>query len=422
MPCYSPLKGYRAAKLNSSGRRPIVFKPAEAFIGGAKISQVQIPCGQCIGCRLERSRQWAIRCVHESQLHEKNCFITLTFRQACPWWPAQRPADRVDPTYSLHKFYVQDFMKRLRFKFAGSHKSGIRYFHCGEYGEEFERPHHHACLFNFDFPDKYFWKNSGGFPLYRSPILEELWPHGYSSIGACTFETAAYVARYVTKKINGKMAAGHYGSRLPEYVTMSRRPGIAHGWLQKYASDVYPADSIIIRNNLKCKPPKYYDKMFDLTNPGDFRNVKRERIIRARDNPDNTPERLEVRHKIQQLRAKKLKRGYELNETTSIKIIVSQETIGASGSKISTKKVIKYQLKTREKTLKQRIKKCKNSTSIPSSMTKLEPSRRPSTSAMMEKLFGPSPIWLETTNPESVLTPETSNSTASGPSRTQPAS
>ena len=170
-----------------------------------------VACGQCVGCRLERSRQWAIRCVHESQMHEQNCFITLTYSD-----------EFLPENGSLQLKHFQDFMKRLRFHVGG----GIRFFHCGEYGEENGRPHHHAIIFNHDFADKKVWKTNNGVVLYRSKILEELWPYGFATVGCVSFESAAYVARYITKKVNGDMADSHYLGREPEYITMSRRPGV----------------------------------------------------------------------------------------------------------------------------------------------------------------------------------------------------
>lgn len=77
MPCFRPLKGYKSRVRNrDTGKRSIVFNPREGFHD----LPVTLPCGQCIGCRLERSRQWAIRCAHEASLYEENCFITLTYR------------------------------------------------------------------------------------------------------------------------------------------------------------------------------------------------------------------------------------------------------------------------------------------------------------------------------------------------------
>ena len=118
-------------------------------------------------------------------MYDDNCFITLTYSNQ------HIPADG-----SLDVRVFQKFMKRLRKRFG----DGIRFYHCGEYGSLLGRPHYHACLFNFDFPDKYLWKENNGQKLYRSPSLEELWPYGYSSIGTVTFESAAYVARYILKR------------------------------------------------------------------------------------------------------------------------------------------------------------------------------------------------------------------------------
>jgi len=293
MPCFRPLKGYRSRVVNpSTGKRSIVFNSREGYYD----FPVDLPCGQCIGCRLERSRQWAIRCSHEAALHDDNCFITLTYDDV------NLPSDG-----SLNKKHFQDFMKRLRFRFG----SGIRFFHCGEYGEKFARPHYHACLFNFDFPDKLLWKTVGENRLYRSEALEELWPFGFSTIGSVTFESAAYVARYITKKVTGDRAGGHYGGRVAEYTTMSRRPGIAKGWLERFRSDVYPSDFVVLREK-KMKPPKYYDRQFEIEYPKDYAKVMLRRKLKGRRLALKNPEsRLAVREEVQFLRFKQLKRGYE---------------------------------------------------------------------------------------------------------------
>jgi len=303
MPCFRPLVGYRSRHINQSGKRSIVFHRSQGFSD----LQVTVPCGQCVGCRLERSRQWAIRCAHEAQLHEKNCFITLTFNDA------NLPEDK-----SLDVRHFQLFMKRLR-KRCGS---GIRFYHCGEYGETYGRPHYHACLFNHDFQDKRIWKvTNNGDKLYRSKILEELWPYGYSSIGDVTFKSAAYVARYIMKKINGEEAEEHYRyidpdtgeifDRKPEYTTMSRRPGIGKGWLEKYQNDVYPGDYVVM-NGKKMRPPKFYDDQYEIIQPDDMKEIKRQRKLNSKKHEENnTPERLAVREKIQKLKLEKLVRNHD---------------------------------------------------------------------------------------------------------------
>ena len=304
MPCYHPMTGLRARKVNpDTGKRSVVFNPREGFTD----LTVTFPCGQCIGCRLERSRQWAIRCVHEASLYPNNCFITLTYNNST-----------LPLLNSLNLDHFQRFMKRLRKRFG----EGIRFFHCGEYGEQFQRPHYHACLFNFDFNDRVLFSERDGTRLYTSEALSELWPYGFSTIGDVSFESAAYVARYITKKITGVRAHNHYqvvdptsgeilGHRKPEYVTMSRRPGIGKDWLNKYLSDVYPDDFIII-DGKKMKPPKFYDKSFEILNPDEYSLVRAQRKADAeRRSADQTPERLAVREKVQESKLKTLVRSYE---------------------------------------------------------------------------------------------------------------
>lgn len=302
MPCYHPLKGWRSKTANPSGKRNIVFNLNQGYVD----QTVEVPCGQCIGCRLERSRQWAIRCSHEASLYKHNEFITLTYA------PAFLPENG---TLVLEDF--QKFMKRLRKKFG----AGVRFFHCGEYGEKFQRPHYHACLFNIQFKDRYPWKVVNGVTYFRSPTLEELWPYGQSMTGDVTFESAAYVARYITKKITGDRALHHYNDintetgeilreRKPEYTTMSRRPGIGKAWLEKYQDDIYPDDFVLMRGK-KLKPPKYYDTQFELIYPEDFAKVKYQRKLSGAESPDNTRDRLDVREEIQYLKKDLLIRGYE---------------------------------------------------------------------------------------------------------------
>lgn len=300
MPCYHPLRAFKPDP--GSADRKLIFSKLEL----SHLQAVRVPCGQCIGCRLERSRQWAVRCVHEASLYERNSFITLTYA------PEHLPKDG-----SLHKEHFQKFMKRLRKRFG----AGVRYFHCGEYGEKNMRPHYHACLFNFDFDDRELWSVRSGVRLFVSKALSDLWPFGFSTVGDVTFESAAYVARYITKKVTGPAADAHYQrlnlstgevtSLTPEYTTMSRRPGIGRFWLDKYVSDVYPHDRVVLRGQ-QFRPPKYYDGIFELADPQTMEEVKWKRQqSRAANWQDCTFERLVAREKHQLLRFSKLIRGYE---------------------------------------------------------------------------------------------------------------
>ena len=287
MPCYHPLHGY--AK-EGGGWTPDFSKSS----GSGR--PLLIPCGQCIGCRLERSRQWAIRCIHEASLFgNNNVFVTLTYR------PADLPKDG-----SLDYRHFQLFMKRLRKKFG----SGVRFYMCGEYGDEGGRPHYHAILFNLTFSDRKPWrKTPTGYMQYRSETLENLWGLGNCEFGSVTFKSAAYVARYIMKKVTGDQAAFHYcdidpvtGEILsevkPEFNSMSRRPGIGRGWLEKFSSDVYPADFVVVGGH-RSRPPRYYDKYFEAVNPKEFDHLILHRAIDSRKRrSDNTRERLAVRERV----------------------------------------------------------------------------------------------------------------------------
>lgn len=328
MPCYSPLQGY--FKIQPNGKKKFVGSNV-AFLSWTKnlfkdSLRVAIPCGQCRGCRLERSRQWAMRCVHEASLHLDNCFITLTYS------PEHLPDD-----YSLNKKHFQDFLKRFRaaiipkelrkrgmgeIRKAWVKAHPIRYFHCGEYGERYMRPHYHAIIFNYDFKDRdLVGTTKAGFPIYSSKFLSKLWPFGISSVGACNFETAAYVARYVMKKINGSIADEHYTRVhpdsgkvfrvLPEYTTMSRRPGIARVWYEKFKTDIFPSDECVFRGKV-MKPPRFYDNILSSDDPITFELIKERRSLLAEKNSfDNTYARLKVREAKNKIDSSKLIRGLE---------------------------------------------------------------------------------------------------------------
>ncbi|MEO5351405.1 MAG: hypothetical protein H7836_17450 [Magnetococcus sp. YQC-3] len=294
MACFSPLSAWQLT--NGS----IVF--AER---GDISRRLELPCGQCVGCRLERSRQWAIRVMHEASQHEHNCFITLTYND-----------DNLPANGSLNYRHFQNFMKRLRKYYV---EFTVRFYMCGEYGENFARPHYHACIFGIMFDDlEQIGTSPAGSPIYRSAILEKLWPFGYSSVGEVTFESAAYVARYVMKKQTGQAAKAHYRDvdlstgeiidKVPEFNRMSLKPGIGAKWYEKFKGDVFPHDRVVI-NGVECKPPKYYDRLLKKDSPLEFERIQFERELDARSrSADNTVERLTVKAEVVAARLSRLKR------------------------------------------------------------------------------------------------------------------
>lgn len=302
MPCYFPIRAYRSPK-------EVAFYPIPDS------SQIQLPCGRCIGCRLERSRQWAVRLVHENRLHECSSFITLTYRD-----------DKLPPGGSLRIKDFQDFMKRFR-KDQGTR---LRFFHCGEYGEKRRRPHYHAIIFGESFDD---WgdcydveraaKGDIDYITWSSRRLDRLWPFGLNRVGRVTFESCAYVARYVTKKITGPAArvaydvvdytTGEVTELAPEYATMSRRPGIGAGHFEKYWKHIYSRDEIAINGKL-CKPPRFYDRCLEKKDRIAFLNLKdcRESALMAAPKYDRTDERLAEREVVKQAQIRALRRNYEI--------------------------------------------------------------------------------------------------------------
>ncbi|AXL14714.1 replication initiator protein [Microviridae sp.] len=276
MPCYKPLWAWRSPHTGA-----LIWKQSPRSMSWEKL---EIPCSQCIGCRLEKSRQWAMRCMHEASLYEENVFITLTYDDE------YLPSDR-----SLDVTHWQKFMKRLKKSYGGKK---IRFYMCGEYGDETQRPHYHALLFGHDFEDKKFYKFSkSGERLYTTDRLERIWGKGYCPIGNVSFESAAYVARYALKKITGERAGAHYEGRIPEFSTMSRNKGIGEPWLRKWHTDVYPHDFVIV-NGKRVKPPKFYDDMLSHRYISDIKDNRKERAEEHAEN--NTDERLAVREEIQQ--------------------------------------------------------------------------------------------------------------------------
>lgn len=253
---------------------------------------------------------------HEKTEHELTSFVTLTFAD-----------EHLPDDYSIHVRDIQLFMKRLR-KALGHNR--VRFFACGEYGDAGGRPHYHLLLFGYDFPDRTLWRrSSSGELLYRSAFLEKLWPFGHCEIGAVTTQSINYVARYILKKVNGEASEDHYyrihpltGEYVkvnPEFITMSSKPGIGSTWFDRFQSDAFPSDFVII-DGVKRPIPRYYMKKLisKESKTGDLPVFTREssrvqgkRLQRAaspRSKANNTPERLATREESATLKVARLKR------------------------------------------------------------------------------------------------------------------
>lgn len=258
MACYRPLMAYYKDVPNENGKFSLTWNIGEANL---RRGIVTVACGKCVGCIGDRARELSIRCVHESKMHDDNCFVTLTYRDEC-----------LPNNGSLDKRDVQLFMKRLR-KMYGK---GIKFLVAGEYGGVKRRPHYHLLLFGIDFNDIESICENG--KIYRqSKSLFKLWGKGYVTVGELNYATAKYVANYTIKNIGVDLEEG----REKQFIIMSRGgtngKGLGYGWYEKYSGDCFPSDYIIVGSGIKVKPPKYYFKELALTNPDLACKLKEER-------------------------------------------------------------------------------------------------------------------------------------------------
>lgn len=302
MPCYHPnyavqigTKPNGKADLKFLGYRPdqheqVVYWHNKAY---PRSSLVPLPCGQCIGCRIDYSRQWANRCMMELQYHDSAYFVTLTYDDAhVPQsYYVDGETGEALTSLTLKKRDFQLFMKRLREHFPKDH---IRYFACGEYGSSTFRPHYHAIIFGLHLDDLTVYKTvkeAGEFyTYYNSPSLQKVWcddsgnPIGYAVVGEVTWNSCAYVARYVVKKLKGQAAIAYKTFNIqPEFVLMSRKPGIARQYYDDHP-DIYRYGEINIsteKGGRLFRPPRYFDKLYDLDAPDDFTRIKNQRKAQA---------------------------------------------------------------------------------------------------------------------------------------------
>lgn len=302
MACYHPLKGFVIGETDN-GKRKMKIVPygtdhleqhgaelricSDPFISAYSDRSfrewVQIPCGQCVGCRLDYSRQWANRCMLELEYHTNAWFVTLTYNDL-----HVPQVDYVDPdtgevckALSLKKLDFQLFMKRLRKKVGADNR--LRFFMAGEYGSQFQRPHYHAIIFGLKLDDLKFYKRSElGHTYYKSEFVQSTWRDefgdiGYAVVAPVTWETCAYTARYVMKKLKGADALFYDEHNMQEpFTLMSRKPGIAHQYFVDHP-DLYENEHIVISTDdggRSFKPPRYYDSLYDLDHPEELAEIK----------------------------------------------------------------------------------------------------------------------------------------------------
>lgn len=286
MPCYHPLLAIPAGINNKSGKRAfriVGYKDSVLNDPYLPDGVIEIPCGKCIGCRLERSRQWANRCSLELQYHDSAYFATLTYDDDhVPLVYGNVGEDGDYCHMSLRKRDLQLWLKRLRRAFPDDH---IRFFACGEYGDQTLRPHYHAILFGLHLDDlKVKRVDAKGFVYYTSEKFDSTWTsekkcegsitpltqNGMCELTSVTWNTCAYVARYITKKLTGPEGQIYKDLGIePPFLNMSRRPGIGRQYYDDHP-EVFDYEFINIgtaEGGKKFRPPKYFERLLESDDP-----------------------------------------------------------------------------------------------------------------------------------------------------------
>lgn len=323
MPCYHPLKAFKVG-LNPSGKpkykicsydvQYVYVKDDICFCSDVRNlcsdyrlveDYIEIPCGKCIGCRLQQSREWATRIMLEAQDHDECWFVTLTYDdEHVPELEFVKDIDLdtgelldTGKLLTLCKRDLQLFNKRLRKHFSDDK---IRFFACGEYGETTARPHYHSIYFGLHITDLQFFKMSKlGDKYFISDTLTRLWGKGHVLLAQVTWESAAYVARYVTKKLTGDAAKYWYddiGLTAP-FTVMSRRPGIASRYFDDNATELLRFDGGYIstkKGSVNFPNPKYFKRKLDLLFPEEYANIKLAKVQNQRLKTDLLKSRLDI--------------------------------------------------------------------------------------------------------------------------------
>lgn len=318
MSCYKPLKAFVLGENPENGKK--IIRVVNKEFNGEEYSklgmpQIGIPCGKCIGCRLDYSRNWADRMLAEASLYKSNYFLTLTYDNE--HLPEKRYGS---PIHSLDKRDAQLFMKRLR-KALPDQK--IRFFCAGEYGSNTMRPHMHLILFNCELNDiKFLRENSLKQPYFVSETISKCWKKGFHILAQVNWVTCAYVARYVVKKQKGAGASVYEKYNFaPEFSTMSRKPGIGHDYFVNNMEELYAYGSINISSRdgaKRIRPCKYYDNLFDIEYPEVMKEIKEDRQAAA-------IEYNKIRSSMTNLSYQDMLRSAETNKEATVKSLKRKE-------------------------------------------------------------------------------------------------
>lgn len=306
MPCFRLIDAWPAPP-GAPNRRP-VFSPLKSYSGAKAFS---IPCGRCNGCLDDKARDWGIRCAHEAQMMREagrgSSFLLCSIRDE------DLPADM-----SLDPLLIKNFIRRVAYECGET-----RYILCGEYGDRRKRPHYHVGLFGEDFfHDRKPWKKTdSGFVVYRSELAERLWPYGFVHIGELVEKSAAYIARYTMKAARPNGASltryneetGETWEVHPQFLRMSRMPGIGASWFDKYWMDC--STGYLIHEGRKVPIPAYYLDLLERRNPALAEKLRMERLASALLHvEENSTRRAMTREEVKRLRLATLGRSYDEGE------------------------------------------------------------------------------------------------------------
>lgn len=185
-----------------------------------------VPCGKCLACRISKAREWSMRLMHEFNYHKKAVFVTLTYN-----------SEHLPKDNAISIDELQRFLKRLRKKLP---PKAIKYYACGEYGEQFGRPHYHAIIFGLGLDDK--------------KIFEEAWTKGNIKLGTVTYQSCRYVSDYVGK-VDGEKAKELYGEKQLPFKLQSMGLG------KQFALDnqkQIKQNGYLTVDGIKMSIPRYY--------------------------------------------------------------------------------------------------------------------------------------------------------------------
>lgn len=299
MSCYRPWSAYRHPNGTVNQKQ------------GVDTENLSLPCGACIGCHMDRSLQWSLRCRLEASSWTHNVFLTLTYDDK--HLPEFEDLDRKAPRLFVR--YLRRHLRGVEEAPDGSGRRPIRYFGCGEYGERSGRPHYHLLLFNVRFDDI----SQYGSETYTSRLVSKLWPCGTHLLGSVTPASASYVAGYALKKVSAferskydvlMTADGEVYTKNREFPMMSLKPPIGYYWYAKYKSDL--RNGFIVLDGKQMAVPRLFRDKLKADDPRIFEQMQwaRDKKMASFDPADRTEERLGVRELVFKASKKHFKRTH----------------------------------------------------------------------------------------------------------------